>query len=138
VLTALIDVRIMRSNHSLFAALMAPELSVLQGGRLVNAHGDQAETGTFAKPAQWADYSGVRNGVREGLAIFNHPQNRWSPPPWFTRDYGFFSPTPLNWLEAGHVDFARGETLQLRYRVVVHAGLDVAQIAALYWEYAAE
>lgn len=121
-LTATTEVRIERTNHSLFAARVAPELSVQGGGMLVNAHGAQSEKGTFGRPAPWADYRGPRAGVTEGLAIFCHPSNRWFPPPWFTRDYGFFSPTPLHWLEGGFVDFAKGETLRLRYRVVVHAG----------------
>jgi hypothetical protein len=136
-LTPLIDVRIERTNHSLFAARMAPELSVSSGGTLVNAEGERGETGTFAKNSPWADYWGERDGVVEGLAIFSHPANRWSPPPWFTRDYGFFSPTPFNWFEDGHLDLARGETLRLRYRVVVHGGdTDRAGIAGLYRQYA--
>ena len=60
--------------------------------------------------------------MREGIAIFQHPQNRWYPAPWFTRDYGFFSPTPMYWLENGHVDLPKGGPLTLRYRVVVFAG----------------
>lgn len=136
-LTALIDVHIQKTNHSLFAARMAPALSVDSGGTLVNAHGARNAAGTFGQTAPWADFWGSRGGVVEGLAIFNHPANRWSPPPWFTRDYGFFSPTPLNWLENG-VHLPRGDTLRLRYRVVVHGGdTQQARIDALYDEYAA-
>lgn len=136
-LTPLIDVRIEKTNHSLFAARMAPALSVDSGGTLVNSRGGRNAEGTFGQEAEWADYYGSRGGVVEGLAIFNHPQNRWTPPPWFTRDYGFFSPTPFNWFEEGHLDFPRGEPLRLRYRVVVHGGTtDEARIAELYEEYA--
>ena len=39
--------------------------------------------------------AGARGGVTEGIAIFQHPGNRWYPSKWFTRDYGFFSPTPM-------------------------------------------
>jgi hypothetical protein len=119
-LTALTDVKIEKSNHSLFAARMAPDLAVAGGGTLVNAAGDSGEKATFGQPADWMDARGRRGDASEGLAIFSHPQNRWSPAPWFTRDYGFFSPTPLNWLEDG-VRFAKGESLRLRYRVVVHS-----------------
>jgi hypothetical protein len=138
-LTALEDVRIRRNNHSLFAARMAPELAVPAGGTLRNAAGDRNEEGTFGKNSPWAGFSGSRNGETEGLAILNHPANRWSPPPWFTRDYGFFSPTPLNWLEEGHIDFPRGEQLRLRYRVVVHGG-DTMEVGIdrLYREFAGE
>lgn len=138
-LTALEDVRIRRNNHSLFAARMAPELAVPAGGTLLNAAGDRNEEGTFGKSSPWAGFSGSRNGQAEGLAILNHPANRWSPPPWFTRDYGFFSPTPLNWLEEGHVDFPRGEQIRLRYRVVVHGGETMeAGIDQLYREFSRE
>lgn len=136
-LTALEDVRIQRTNHSLFAARMVPELSVNSGGTLINEHGQTSEAGTFGQPANWADYWGTRNGIVEGLAIFNHPENPWTPPPWFTRDYGFFSPTPFNWLEEGHLDIPEGDTLHLRYRVVVHSGTtEEAAIADLYRAYA--
>ena len=116
---------------------MVPALSVDSGGTLVNARGDRTEEGTFGKPAEWADFYGSRGGVVEGLAILNHPENRWTPPPWFTRDYGFFSPTPFNWFEEGHLDLPRGEALRLRYRVVVHGGTtDEARIAEFYEAYA--
>lgn len=135
-LTPLVDVRIERTNHSLFAARMAPALSVDSGGTLVNARGQRSEEATFAQEAEWADYWGTHAGVVEGLAILNHPDNRWTPPPWFTRDYGFFSPTPFNWFESGHLDLPKGEALRLRYRVVVHGGsTEEARIADLYDDY---
>jgi hypothetical protein len=120
-LSARRKVRIEKTNHSLFSARIAPELSAYGSGALRNAAGDLAERGTFGKPSPWADFRGRWDGVTEGLAIFNHPDNRWSPVAWFTRDYGFFSPTPLFWLESGFVEFEPGQTLRLRYRVVVHA-----------------
>lgn len=120
-LTARTAVRIEQNNHSLFAARMAPDLAVTGGGTLMNAHGETGEKATFGHPAPWADYRGNRAGVTEGVTILSHPTNRWFPEPWFTRDYGFFSPTPLNWLDGGAVVFAPGEVLRLRYRVVVHA-----------------
>ncbi len=136
-LVPLMDVRIEQTNHSLFAARMVPALSVDSGGTLVNARGDLSEGGTFGKEAEWADYWGTRDGIPEGLAIFNHPENSWSPPPWFTRDYGFFSPTPFNWMENGFLSLPEGEPLRLRYRVVVHSGgTDDAGIARLYEQYA--
>ncbi|MBM3289066.1 MAG: hypothetical protein FJY92_02845 [Candidatus Hydrogenedentes bacterium] len=123
------DVRIEKSNHALFAARVVPELSVAKGGRLVNAEGKEKEAGTFGAASAWCSYSGDRGGVREGIAIFQHPQNRWYPAPWFTRDYGFFSPTPMYWLENGYVDLPKGEKLTLRYRVVVFVGEpDLAQM----------
>ncbi len=134
--TALIDVTILKTNHSLFSARMVPELSVNEGGTLVNAQGDTSEKGTWGVHSPWCDYWGSRDGVTEGLAIFNHPGNPWTPPPWFTRDYGFFSPTPMYWLEGDRLDLDAGEGGTLRYRVVVHEGdTKTAGIAQLYDEY---
>ncbi len=121
-LTAQIDVKIEKTNHSLFSVRVAPELAVKAGGTLINAAGDLAEKGTFGKPAAWADYRGARDGIVEGVAILSHPQNRWFPEPWFTRDYGFMSPTPMEWLPGGELKLAKGEKLHLRYRAVIHAG----------------
>lgn len=122
-LTPAMDLRIDRTNHSLFAARMAPELNVASGGTLANARGDKGESGTFGKASPWCDYYGERNGITEGLAIFQHPSNPLYPVQWFTRDYGFFSPTPLYWPpNETHVSLSSGISVTLRYRVVVHAG----------------
>lgn len=138
-LTAQLEVRIEKNNHSLFSARVAPELSVSGGGTLINAHGDQNEKGTFGQPAPWADYSGTRAGQTEGLAIFFHPANPWFPPPWFTRDYGFFSPTPMFWLEKGFWELPKGQTLHLRYRVIVHGGgLTPSQLETLFQTWSKE
>lgn len=126
-------VRIEKTNHSLFSVRMAPELAVTGGGTLTNDAGDQDEKGTFGKPALWADCRGQWGGATEGVTILSHPANRWSPPPWFTRDYGFFSPTPMYWPEGGSIDLEPDETVRLRYRVLVHSDAPSSdEIAALY------
>ena len=135
-LEPLIDIEILKTNHALFSARMVPELSVKAGGTLINAEGKQGEKETWGVPSPWCDYSGTRAGKTEGLAIFQHPDNRWYPAPWFTRDYGFFSPTPMYWLENDRLDLPEGQALTLRYRVVVHSGnADDAQIASLFGAY---
>lgn len=138
-LTARIKVRIEKTNHSLFSGRVAPDLSVKGGGTLVNAQGEQGEKGTFGKKSSWMDYRGKRGDVFEGVAIFDHPKNRWAPTPWFTRDYGFFSPTPMNWLEGGFLEIPQGETVHLRYRVMIHSGNPApAQLEAEYAKWSRE
>ena len=127
------DVRIVKTNHSLFSARVVPELSVDAGGTLVNAEGKTGEKGTFGVASPWCDYTGTQDGVTEGIAILQHPHNRWFPAKWFTRDYGFFSPTPIYWLEDGYLELPRDEVLTLRYRVVVHTG--TAEEAAINDEF---
>ena len=135
-LEALTDVLILKSNHALFSARVVPELSVKSGGTLVNAEGMSGEKGTWGVISAWCDYFGTRSGVTEGIAIFQHPKNRWFPSKWFTRDYGFFSPTPMNWLENGKLELPKGKKLTLRYRVVVHNGdTKTARINTLFEQY---
>jgi hypothetical protein len=119
----LTDVTIMKTNHSLFSARMAADLTVLNGGTLINAEGIRSEKETFGKSSPWMDYYGKRGNTIEGLAILQHPSNPWYPSPWFTRDYGFISPAPMYWPENGTSIFLKkGTVLNMRYRVLVHSG----------------
>lgn len=120
----LMDVTIARTNHSLFSGRMAIDLTVNNGGIMINAEGLQGEQHTFGKPSPWIAFYGERLGKTEGMTIMQHPSNDWYPSPWFTRDYGFFSPTPMFWPEdpeKGTV-LKKGEKVRLRYRVLVHEG----------------
>jgi hypothetical protein len=119
----LIDVTIRKTNHSLFSVRMSADLSVKNGGTMVNAEGDSGEKATFGKGSPWMDFFGRRGGIEEGIAILQHPSNPWYPSPWFTRDYGFMSPTPMYWpVNDKETVMKKGEKLFLRYRVVVHGG----------------
>ncbi len=136
----LMDVHIKKTNHSLFSARMAVDLSVNNGGTMINAEGAQSEKTTFGKASSWIDYYGKRGEVIEGLAIMQHPSNPWYPSPWFIRDYGFMSPTPMYWPPEGEETFMKeGTKLILRYRVLVHGGnhLD-AKIAEEFEKYKSE
>jgi hypothetical protein len=133
----LADVTIKKTNHSLFSARIASDLSVKNGGTMINAEGLKNEKDTFGKKSPWMDYYGKRGNATEGIAIFQHPDNPWFPSPWFTRDYGFISPTPMYWPENGSEIFMKkGTVLNLRYRVLVHSGdPSEAKIAEAYQKY---
>ena len=133
----LIDVTIKKTNHSLFSVRMAADLSVKNGGTMINAEGIKSEKDTFGKNSPWMDFYGKRGDATEGLAIFQHPSNPWYPSPWFTRDYGFMSPTPMYWPENGtETILKKGTVLNLRYRVLVHSGdHNQAKIAAAFEKY---
>ncbi|MEE4285998.1 MAG: PmoA family protein [Mariniphaga sp.] len=123
VMEMLMDVTIDKTNHSLFSGRMDPDLAVTNGGTMINAEGETGEKGTFGKRSAWIDYYGERMGKMEGMAILQHPSNEWFPAPWFTRDYGFFSPTPMYWPENDkNITLKKGEKINLRYRVIVHSG----------------
>jgi hypothetical protein len=133
----LMDVVIKKTNHSLFSARMAADLAVTNGGTMINSEGAKSEKETFGKSSPWIDFYGKRGNAVEGLAILQHPSNPWYPSPWFTRDYGFMSPTPMYW--PGNdiaTSMKKGTTLVLRYRVLVHSGTNLdADISGQFEKY---
>ena len=140
VMEMLEDVVILKTNHSLFSGRVAPDLTVVGGGTMINAEGEQGEKATFGKRSPWMDCYGERMGKTEGIAILQHPSNDWYPAPWFTRDYGFFSPTPMYWPEDNEqIKLSKGEQIKLRYRVLVHSGDHLeADIAGHFENYKTE
>jgi len=117
------EVTVEKTNHSLFSIRMDPDLSVKSGGTMVNAEGDSGEKGTFGKKSPWIDFYGKRGETMEGIAILQHPSNDDYPAPWFTRDYGFFSPTSLYWPADDKATLiGKGDVVTLKYRVLVHEG----------------
>jgi len=131
-LNALTDITILNTNHSLFSARMTSTLSVKDGGVLINADGKSGEKETAGVESSWCDYYGERFGMVEGMAIFDSPQNAWYPSKWFTRNYGFFSPTNMYWKE-GDFTIKESESVTFKYRVIVHAGAtEKAEIKKLY------
>ena len=124
VLEPLMDVTIEKTNHSFFSVRMDPNLTPVMGGMMINAQGAKSEKGTFGQASAWMACYGKRGtGEIEGLALMQHPANRWAPAPWFTRDYGFMSPTPMYWPTDGTTTrLAKGEKVVLRYRVLVFSG----------------
>ncbi|MDH6342764.1 hypothetical protein M2480_002463 [Parabacteroides sp. PFB2-12] len=136
----LMDVTIQKTNHSLFSARIDADLSVTQGGVMIDSEGNQGEKGTFGVASAWIDCYGERKTGVEGIAIMQHPSNRWYPSPWFTRDYGFISPTPMYWpADDKATNLSKGETIKLRYRVLVHKGTHTdADIAGKFQKYTHE
>jgi len=121
-LTAREEIVIKSAKHSFFALRVIPELSPLYGGVLMNSEGQTGAEATYGKPARWCGYHGkTAPNVVEGLAIMEHPENPWKPCPWFTRDYGHLSPSPFAFIKQPWT-LAKGKSIRLRYRVVMHAG----------------
>ena len=122
--TAVADATVTKTNHSLFSLRAARDITPWGGGTLVNSDGQEGEKATFGRQAAWCAYWGKRKGnpgLVEGIALLDHPQNPWSPCQWFTRDYGFISPTPMNFLDKPW-KLAAGKSVSLRYRVLLFAG----------------
>jgi len=112
-----------------------------QGGKIINAEGvtDQAAWG---KPSPWVDYSGPVEGKTVGIAIFDHPTSFRHPTTWHVRDYGLFAANPFGYHDFGVAKpgahtVLPGESLRLRYRVLLHEGdAKQAGVAAAYQGFA--
>lgn len=136
-LTAKVDIHITNTNHSFFSLRAARDLAPLGGGTLINANGQTGEKDTFGQVAPWCGYTGTRLGVTESIVLMDHPGNPFLRCPWFTRDYGFISPTPFYWLDEKGWRLPTGESIRVRYRVVVSKGTIVAdEMNQLYADWA--
>jgi len=130
VVKALTDITVQNTNHGLFGVRCTHDLSPVGGGTLVSSEGIKGQEGTLGKPARWMAFYGRRAKLKEeiveGIAVFcpsKAPHPAFENCPWFTRDYGNISPTPMNWLEPDKpFILPKGEELNLRYRVVAFGG----------------
>jgi hypothetical protein len=112
-------------------------------GRITNSEGLQTEAQVRGKHANWADYSGEYRGEKLGIAMFDPPSNPRHPVLWHTRGYGMFAANMFAAKDLGNEKGADGslalnpgQTLDVRYRVVIHPGdAESAGIAKLYSEY---
>jgi len=113
-------------------------------GLITNAYGGVTESETWGKRAPWCDYSGEVDGVKVGLALFDHPDNLRYPTWWHVRDYGLFTANQWglhdftgDWSQRGDFALARGQQLRFRFRVYIHEGGVVeARVADRYHDWA--
>ncbi len=117
-------------------------VDALKGGQIVNSEG-QANLAAWGKPAAWVDYHGPVDGETLGIAIMNHPTSFRFPTYWHVRVYGLFAANPFGLADFTHgqqngeYTLPEGETLHLRYRVLLHKGDEKqARVAEAYEAYA--
>ncbi len=113
-----------------------------KGGRIVNSEGQQ-DKAAWGKPAAWVDYQGPVDGEQQGIAILNHPSSFRFPTYWHVRTYGLFAANPWGLSDftagakKGQYTLPAGESLTLRYRVLLHTGDEKsAGIAEAFADYA--
>ncbi|MBV9406831.1 MAG: PmoA family protein [Acidobacteriaceae bacterium] len=117
------------TKEGFFAIRLADSMIEKNGGLMTNSEGAQTEKHVWGKRAEWVDYDGMVEGRKVGIVIFDNPANYNHPPRWHARAYGLFAVNPFGVkdfdpqaTETGGHELARGETMRLRYRVIVHAG----------------
>lgn len=118
-------------------------------GRILNANGDEGPAATKGVGAAWCSYGGRLDGIeRADLAVFgdgwasvtmfDHPENPRYPTPWFTMNqpFGFIAPALAY---ATPYSIGVGETLTLRYGILVQRGLgEAGQLQTRYDAWTAE
>ena len=116
---------------------------VRRTGTILTADGRVGEQQVWGTRSPWVDYSGVIEGKRIGIAVFDHPENPRHPTYWHVRSYGLFAANifGLHHFFAdpsrdGSLRLRRDDSLRFRYRVVIHPGdAAEAQVANLYEAY---
>ncbi|MGA2033798.1 MAG: PmoA family protein [Thermoguttaceae bacterium] len=140
-------VRFGDTKEGAFGVRVAESLCVdaKQGGQIVNSRG-QRDAATWGQPAEWVDYHGPVDGRTVGIAILNHPGSFRFPTCWHVRTYGLFAANPFGRKDfgpggqrQGPYTLAAGQTLRLKYRIVLHCGDEKAgKVAAVFAAYARE
>lgn len=116
-----------------------------KGGEIVNSDGKR-DAEAWGKRAAWVDYSGPVADSVVGIAVLNHPTSFRFPTYWHVRTYGLFAANPFGWHDFegnrnvdGSYRLAEGDSIVLRYRVILHRGrADEAGLAEKFAQYAAE
>lgn len=143
-LTAQEDITFGDTHEGFFAIRLADNFKEIKGGSSVNAEGLVNMQNMWGKRSNWVDYTGVIDGERLGVAIFDHPENPRHPTHWHARDYGLVAAQPFGAQKAFDTDeketpfkLPKGQKVTLRFRVIIHPGdAKTGNVAALYSDYA--
>ncbi|MEE8155047.1 MAG: PmoA family protein [Phycisphaerales bacterium] len=133
------------TKEGTFAMRLAPTLrltgAVAQGSAR-NSDGVMGKD-VWGKRAKWIEYSGPIDGEIVGVVIFDHPDNPRHPTWWHAREYGLVAANPFgrrafqgSSQQAGDLEIQKGESIRMRYRMVIHDGAwDAKRLEAAYTEW---
>ena len=142
-LTAKTALKFADTKEGFFAIRIADSMTEKNGGLMTNSEGAETEKNVWGNKADWVDYDGTVDGQKVGIAMFDNPQNLRHPTRWHARAYGLFAANPFGLKEfdpkatgEGGYQMAAGDTLRLRYRIVVHPGdVPKKKVASWYSDY---
>jgi Methane oxygenase PmoA len=126
-----------------FCVRLAEPLIEKNGGSIVNSEGRRRMAETWGKPASWIDYAGTLEGEKLGVALFEHPSSFHHPSRWHVRDYGLLAVNPFGatgfdkQLADASFTLPEGQSIHLRYRILIHQAMTPGEIEKLYREFAA-
>jgi hypothetical protein len=115
---------------------LARPLVPAHGGRYLANHGGRNEAGIFGRGAAWVDAAGTIDGRQVGVTIVDLPGNPRKPF-FHARDYGVVLANPFGRKAYGRpgkhgpLTVEPGESLRLRYAVVVHADVPDDRLPAV-------
>jgi hypothetical protein len=110
------------------------EFSGENGGVITSSEGKTGQEATNMQPAEWMDYSNTRDGVTEGIAVFQWPDGEEHR--WLTREYGCFGPRRPDRLSGKPFGLKKGESISQRVGILVHRGdVKTGKIAERYRDY---
>jgi len=128
------------------AVRVRPEFQADKGGDkgvLVNSRGQEGQK-AWGQKAKWVDCSGMVEGKRYGLAMFDAPDNLRHPETWHARTYGLLAVNPFALHDfpgdkktRGDWTIEAGKSATLRYRFYFHPGhAEQAGVDARWTDYA--
>lgn len=125
------DVKFGDTKEGTFGVRVAETMKVDAGlgGKIITSEGLE-DIKAWGMPAAWVDYYGpvgVEKPETLGIAILNHPSSFRYPTHWHVRTYGLFAANPFGLkdfkvADDGSHTIKNGESMTLRYRVLLHKG----------------
>jgi len=143
ILSADVGKKEMAKENGPLVIRVADNMREIAEGTIVNSAGGRTEEECWGRQARWVDYSGpvVPKGPVNGIAAMDHPDNIRHPTAWHVRDYGLFASNPFyskkpEWPDQGPIYFskAKGDKLDLRYRIYIHRGDEVEGKVEQKWQ----
>jgi hypothetical protein len=112
-----------------FGFRLSDEFREDRGAELMNSDRLTGTGKIWGHTAKWVKYSASVGGKRAGVALLDHPSNLRHPTGWHARGYSLCAANPFaarsftgQSTADGSYTVASGQTLQLRYLLVVHDG----------------
>jgi hypothetical protein len=144
-------VNITDNKEGMFAIRVTRELELPSKGKVkvtdshgvvteVEASDDKSVSGSYLSSegikddavwstrGKWMKLSGVVNGEKVAIVIFDHPGNAGYPTYWHARGYGLFAANTLgqkvfsNGKEEMNLSLEKGESSTFRYRLAIFSG----------------
>jgi hypothetical protein len=117
-----------------FAVRLREEFRLDRGAVMTNSTGLSGKA-IWGQSADWTNYTTTLSGKPYGVALLSHPSNLRHPSGWHARPYGLNSANPFaassfaneKGGQRGAYSLPAGQPLTLRYRVLLHQGVAIAE-----------